>query len=548
MYSNDLHLNYLFLNVRFYLPKWLILSIFTVLVGGSFKYSNELFEYSKNLEIFSSVYRTVQEDYVEEVPPSKMAQTAVKKMLESLDPYTVFFSEYQAEEALIERQGEYGGVGCRVIKRNDFPMVTEIVPGYGFDKAGIKLGDYILATEDVSLYKKDMGEMMQYFRGAPNSQFEITILRDNDTLTKTITRAHVEQKSVSQSRILKGNYGYIKLDEFGTACATEIEHALRNQLDSFHINGLVLDLRNNGGGLLDQAVEIVGLFVPKNTSIVTLKGKHHEGPKNWKTPKEPLALTLPLVVLINERSASASEVVSGSLQDLDRALIMGSNSFGKGLVQHYKNLPYRTQMKITTARYHTPSGRCVQRINYSLDQAIKTTQKRKPFTTKNGRLVYDGGGVDPDVDIKSSQEQQFIQWLEKNHVFFDYAQTQKNRWAEDKMNDAFALLSDFTKFAQRRTIKLTQKLFDRQVKENSDSIITHQKSFFTINEASISQWVSRHIKDYQESFLFKLRFHITEHLNDKVTAEKAMINDDPLIKIAKSKLNNPKEIKEILRN
>ncbi|MDB2588306.1 S41 family peptidase [Bacteroidia bacterium] len=534
--------------MRFYLPKWLILSIFTVLVGGSFKYSNELFEYSKNLEIFSSVYRTVQEDYVEEVPPSKMAQTAVKKMLESLDPYTVFFSEYQAEEALIERQGEYGGVGCRVIKRNDFPMVTEIVPGYGFDKAGIKLGDYILATEDVSLYKKDMGEMMQYFRGAPNSQFEITILRDNDTLTKTITRAHVEQKSVSQSRILKGNYGYIKLDEFGTACATEIEHALRNQLDSFHINGLVLDLRNNGGGLLDQAVEIVGLFVPKNTSIVTLKGKHHEGPKNWKTPKEPLALTLPLVVLINERSASASEVVSGSLQDLDRALIMGSNSFGKGLVQHYKNLPYRTQMKITTARYHTPSGRCVQRINYSLDQAIKTTQKRKPFTTKNGRLVYDGGGVDPDVDIKSSQEQQFIQWLEKNHVFFDYAQTQKNRWAEDKMNDAFALLSDFTKFAQRRTIELTHKLFDKQVKENSDSIITHQESFFQINEASINQWVSRHIKDYQESFLFKLRFHITQHLKDKVTAEKAMINDDPLIIMAKSKLNNPKEIKEILRN
>ena len=548
MYSNDLHLNYLFLNVRFYLPKWLILSIFAIIVGGSFKYSNELFEYSKNLEIFSSVYRTVQEDYVEEVPPSKMAQTAINKMLESLDPYTVFFSEYQAEEALIERQGEYGGVGCRVIKRNNFPMVIEIVPGYGFDKAGIKLGDYILATEDVSLHKKDMGEMMQYFRGAPNSKFEITILRDNDTLTKTITRAHVEQKSVSQSRLLKGNYGYIKLDEFGTACAAEIEHALRNQLDSYRINGLVLDLRNNGGGLLDQAVEIVGLFVPKNTSIVTLKGKHHEGPKNWKTPKEPLTLTLPLVVLINERSASASEVVSGSLQDLDRALIMGSNSFGKGLVQHYKNLPYRTQMKITTARYHTPSGRCVQRINYSLDQAIKTTQKRKPFKTKNGRLVYDGGGVDPDVDIKSSEEQQFIQWLEKNHVFFDYAQTQKNRWAGDKMNDAFALLSDFTKFAQRRTIKLTQKLFDRQVKENSDSIITHQKSFFTINEASINQWVSRHIKDYQESFLFKLRFHITEHLNDKVTAEKAMINDDPLIKIAKSKLNNPKEIKEILRN
>jgi carboxyl-terminal processing protease len=367
--------------VRIFIPKSVLILILFILTLSGFKYGNDLFEFSKHLEIFSHVYKTVQEEYVEEVPASEMAQIAIKNMLKNLDPYTVFYSEYQAEEALIERQGEYGGVGCRMVIRNQFPMVLDLEKGYGFDQAQVKHGDIILKVGDISLKNRPIDELMQYFRGAPQTTFKITLLRHQDTLVKTITRSLVEQKSVSYNGMLKNQYGYIKLDEFGRDCAQEIAQALKKQIDSHNIKGLVLDLRNNGGGLLDQAVEIVGLFVPKNTVIVTLRGAHKKGNEPWRTPNEPLAPTLPVVVLINESSASASEVVSGSLQDLDRALIIGSTSFGKGLVQNYKNLPYRTQMKITTARYHIPSGRCIQKRDYrrsetSPKQAFKTKQNK----------------------------------------------------------------------------------------------------------------------------------------------------------------------------
>ena len=264
--------------MRIFIPKSVLILIVFIITLSGFKYGNDLFEFSKHLEIFSHVYKTVQEEYVEEVPASEMAQIAIKNMLKNLYPYTVFYSEYQAEEALIERQGEYGGVGCRVIIKNNFPMVLEIEKGYGFDKASIKQGDVILKAGDIDLRDRPIDEMMQYFRGAPNTSFNVTILRaQKDTLVKSVTRSQVETKSVSYSGILKNNFGYIKLDEFGRDCAQEIAQALKNQIDSNQIKGLVLDLRNNGGGLLDQAVEIVGLFVPKNTLVVYLKGAHKSG-------------------------------------------------------------------------------------------------------------------------------------------------------------------------------------------------------------------------------------------------------------------------------
>ena len=206
--------------MRIFIPKSVLILIVFIITLSGFKYGNDLFEFSKHLEIFSHVYKTVQEEYVEEVPASEMAQIAIKNMLKNLDPYTVFYSEYQAEEALIERQGEYGGVGCRVIIQNHFPMVLEIEKGYGFDKAGIKQGDVILKAGDIDLRDRPIDEMMQYFRGAPNTSFNVTLLRSQkDTLVKSVTRSQVETKAVSYSGILKNNFGYIKLDEFGRDCA-----------------------------------------------------------------------------------------------------------------------------------------------------------------------------------------------------------------------------------------------------------------------------------------------------------------------------------------
>ena len=527
--------------MRIFIPKSVLIICLFLLTLTGFRYGNDLFEFSKHLEIFSNVYKTVQEEYVEEVPASEMAQHAIKSMLSKLDPYTVFYSEYQAEEALIERQGEYGGVGCRVVIKNHFPMVLEIEKGYGFDKAEIKRGDFILKAGEIDLYDRPIEEMMQYFRGAPNTQFNVTLLRNKDTLIKTVTRSHIEQKSVSFQGIVDNKFGYIKLDEFGRNCAQEIAQALKNQIDSHQIKGLVLDLRNNGGGLLDQAVEIVGLFVPKNTLIVSLKGAHRKGNQLWRTPNNPLAPTLPLVVLVNESSASASEVVSGSLQDLDRALIMGSPSFGKGLVQNYKNLPYRTQMKITTARYHIPSGRCIQKIDY---RHISNTPKQA-FKTKNGRTVYDGDGVHPDVNINKSESLELLNWMKRELLIFDYANQKESFWKKSKTENSFDLLSDFANYAGKDGSEKLAQSVTKLISNNTDSNIFNQLNFLEIKTDLIKNRILQDIKDNQQWYLFEIRQALFQRWYDKSEYYEKMLTHDPIIDRAKSFLNNPDRILKI---
>ena len=529
--------------MRIFIPKSVLILIVFIITLSGFKYGNDLFEFSKHLEIFSHVYKTVQEEYVEEVPASEMAQIAIKNMLKNLDPYTVFYSEYQAEEALIERQGEYGGVGCRVIIKNHFPMVLEIEKGYGFDKASIKQGDVILKAGDIDLRDRPIDEMMQYFRGAPNTSFNVTILRaQKDTLVKSVTRSQVETKSVSYSGILKNNFGYIKLDEFGRDCAQEIAQALKNQIDSNQIKGLVLDLRNNGGGLLDQAVEIVGLFVPKNTLVVYLKGAHKSGNQPWRTPNKPLAPNLPVVVLINESSASASEVVSGSLQDLDRALIIGSPSFGKGLVQNYKNLPYRTQMKITTARYHIPSGRCIQKIDYRRSG----NSPKQAFKTKNGRPVFDGSGVHPDININQSEPLDLMNWMKRELLIFDYANQKEAFWKSKNPDNAFDLLSDFAQFATVKGAKKVGKSLNDLVSKSSDSSIFNRTDFLQVNTAAIEKWMNQDIKNNQEWYLFELRQALFMRWYDKSQYHQTMLTKDPLIDKASAYLANPERISKIV--
>ena len=310
------------------IPKWFMLCLLAFFLNSGARIASDLFEFSKNLEIFTAVYKEVGDKYVDEVPPGKLIKTAISSMLSSLDPYTVFFSEYQAEEALIERQGEYGGVGCQVIyKKNEYPTISEVFEGFAFDKAGIKIGDLVTAikkdNETISLKNKTQDEIFQYFRGAPNTSFEVTILRGNQTFTKKVTRVNVTTKNVPYAGLITPNIGYIKLDEFGQKCSDEIETELKKLQASTDLKGLVLDLRNNGGGLLNEAVDIVRLFVGNNKLVVTLKGKNEDGPKKWVTAGPALAPDLPLLVLVNKNSASASEVVSGSLQDMDRAVIVG---------------------------------------------------------------------------------------------------------------------------------------------------------------------------------------------------------------------------------
>lgn len=540
------------------IPKWLMLCILAFFLSSGARMVNDLFEFSKNLEIFAAVYKEVGDKYVDEVPPGKLVKTAISSMLSSLDPYTVFFSEYQAEEALIERQGEYGGVGCQVIYRNDYPVVSEVFEGYAFDKAGIKIGDIVTGiikdNETISLKNKSQEEVFQNFRGAPNTVIEITILRGNQILNKKITRVNVKSKNVPFAGMISSNIGYIKLDEFGQKCSDEIETELKKLMSTTQLKGLVLDLRNNGGGLLNEAVDIVRLFVGNNQLVVTLKGKNEDGPKKWLTSGPAIAPDLPLLVLVNKNSASASEVVSGSLQDLDRAVIVGQTSFGKGLVQNYSNLPYRTQMKITTARYHTPSGRCIQKLQYAEKDengkaTVKKTEEKIAFKTANGRTVFEAGGVDPDIFFPLFGGANLIQWFDKENFIFDWANqfTQNNLNLSVNILDQF-ITSDFDKFISQNAPKQMQKNWQMQLKKQGiDSIWIKQMGLFTLDEKKLNTVLSTGIKSNFDIIANQLKLAIYKRILKNEEYYSNALKIDAEIKKSIEILNAPERIKMILK-
>jgi carboxyl-terminal processing protease len=454
-------------------PKWLLLCISAFFLSQGNKVVDNLFEYSKNIEIFTALYKELGSTYVDEIEPGQLMKTGIDAMLKSLDPYTNFFSEYQAEEALMERQGQYGGVGCRITLRDHYPTVDHIEEGYAFDIADVRLGDQITHINGLDLKDKSTDELLTLVRGAPNTKFQLKLRRQGTSMEKTITRMAIKSTSVSYSGLYQGNIAYVKLEEFEQNACDEIESSLKKMMDKTTLQGVILDLRDNGGGLLAEAVKIVGLFVGENKSVVTLKGQNVTGPKNWFTPNKALLPNTPLVVLINERSASASEVVSGSLQDMDRAVIMGQTSFGKGLVQNYVSLPYRTQMKLTTAKYYTPSGRCIQRLNYHDRNAegqatVLAQDKKRAFTTQNGRKVFEGGGIDPDKILDPYQGLSVYQWLEKELILFDWANEQYN----SKPDTLFTSVTDaqytqFVAFAVKKSQSILQAKWNKSVSKVS---------------------------------------------------------------------------------
>jgi len=511
--------------------------------------SETLFEYAKNLEIFSELYKELGTNYVDEVEPGKLMKTGIDAMLKSLDPYTVYFSEYQAEEALMDRQGQYGGVGCKTIIRNNYPVVVEIMDGFAFSKAGIQIGDIITQYNGNDLKGKTTDELMILMRGAPNTSFTITVQRQNKTLSKTITRMVIKTSSVSFNKLLPNNIAYVKLEEFDQSAAAEIEKSLKEMITKTTLKGVVLDLRDNGGGLLDQAVKIVGLFVGENQLVVNLKGQNPQGPKNWITPNKAILPNTPLVVLINGRSASASEVVSGSLQDLDRAVIMGQTSFGKGLVQNYISLPYRTQMKITTAKYYTPSGRCIQRLNYDQkdDQGnatTKSTNQKLQFKTKNGRLVLDGGGIDPDVQTDAFQGSELLKWLIQNNVLFDWC----NQWATIKTDTTNFVISttewqQFLAFAAKQSTSVLAENWKKSL--GKSEIYPTQLKPFESNE--IKNNLIKDLEASKASIQYQLISEIMQRKLSRSSYLQQYLSLDSELKQAQELLLNSENYNRILK-
>jgi carboxyl-terminal processing protease len=404
---------------KYILP--IIASVF-LYAGVSFK--DDFFEIAKQIEIFTTLFKELNMNYVDETNPGDLMDKAIKGMLASLDPYTVYFNEQDVIKFKINNTGEYTGIGALITRKEDKLIVREPYKNFPADKAGLKAGDEIIQIGDVNLsdFKDDASQLL---KGAKNTKVNIKYIRQGKTITTQIILDEVEIKSVPFFGKIDERTGYIVLARFNAKAALETKEALE-QLKKEGATRIILDLRGNPGGLLNEAVSICNLFVPKNELIVTTKSKIEKHNNTFKTSKEPIDTEIPLVILVNGKSASASEIVSGALQDLDRAVVIGSRSFGKGLVQRPVDLTYGTQLKVTISRYYTPSGRCIQALDYAHKDkngvATKTDTKNfNAFKTRKGRTVYDGGGIQPDIELEATKWSPITEALVKNDGIFNYA-------------------------------------------------------------------------------------------------------------------------------
>ncbi|MDB4161338.1 S41 family peptidase [Bacteroidia bacterium] len=408
--------------------------IYLLLIGvfGLFAFKAEdYFEISKNLDIFAEVYKEVNTTYVDEVKPGELIRAAIDGMLKSLDPYTNFYSEAQAEDYRYQVTGTYAGIGSTIRTIDDYVYIESPVEGFPAHKAGLLPGDKILAVDGEDMKGKKSSEVTEYLKGKAGTSFELTLERMGEgKLTKSITREKIKIKNVPYQGIIEDEIGYIKLTGFTPNAGKEVRDAVID-LKGKGAKKLVLDLRNNGGGLLHEAINIVNVFVPRGETIVITRGKFEEDNRSYKTLNSPVDIEIPLVILINGNSASASEIVSGALQDLDRAVLVGRNSFGKGLVQTTKRLTYNTSMKITTAKYYIPSGRLIQRLDYGNKvngRAIAVADSTKrAFKTRNGRAVTDGEGIQPDIKIDVAKYSEVAQALLRNNHVFQFANEYRSK-------------------------------------------------------------------------------------------------------------------------
>ncbi|WP_334111974.1 S41 family peptidase [Paucihalobacter sp.] len=460
---------------KFYIPVLLAIVLFT---GTAFR--SNFFEVAKQIEIFTTLYKEINMNYVDDTNPADLMDTAIKSMLNDLDPYTQFYNEQDVQAARINQTNDFTGIGATVKTTKDKLIIVEPFKDLPADKAGLKAGDEIIKVDNIVVadFNDDAGNLLE---GAAGSTVNVTYKRQGKTETATLTRAGIETNAVTHYSLIDGNIAYIVLRKFTQKASAETMSALRD-LKNQGAEKVILDLRGNPGGLLSEAVNIVNIFVPQNQLVVTTKSKIKKYNQTYFTQKEAFDTQIPVVVIIDDRSASASEIVSGALQDLDRGVVVGSRSFGKGLVQRPKPLSYGAQMKITISRYYTPSGRCIQALDYwNKDEKGNATRlKQEQFTafkTKNGRTVYDGGGVDPDEKLSESALTPISKAILENDYIFNFATSYFYNNNVESLSD-FKLsdkdFADFKQYLANNNFEFkteTEKVFNKAIQQAKEEQI-----------------------------------------------------------------------------
>lgn len=414
------------------MKKYRIPSSILILVAiiGLFSFNNQserYFEITRNLDIFATLFKEVNTYYVDEINPNKLIKTGIDAMLASLDPYTNYIPEDDIEDYRTMTTGQYGGIGAVIGRRNGRSVIRMPYEGFPAHKAGLKIGDEILKVDDVDVRDKNTAEISQLLKGQANTKLIITIKRygEEKQMQIGLTREKITINNVPYAGMVTDRIGYIKLSDFTTGAGKEVKKSLE-KLKKDGANKIILDLRGNPGGLLNEAVNVSNIFINQGLEVVSTKGKVTNWNKTYKALNQPSDIEIPIAVLTNSRSASAAEIVSGVIQDYDRGVLVGEKTFGKGLVQATRPLTYNSQLKITTAKYYIPSGRCIQAINYSQRNedgsvGIIPDSLKSEFTTQSGRKVFDGGGVDPDLEIESKSLSAITISLITKGLIFEYA-------------------------------------------------------------------------------------------------------------------------------
>ena len=422
------------------------------------------FEIAKSLDIYNSLMRELNLNYVDEINPGELNETAIKAMLDGLDPYTVFIPESDIENAKFMTTGEYGGIGALIQFDGDFTRISEPYYGWPAQKSGLIAGDVILEVNGVDCRKKNTQQVSELLKGQPGTEVTLKIKRygQEKPLEKTLKREKVKIDNIPYYKVFDNGVAYLSLSGFTRDAAKEVKEKLLEMRKDHELKGFILDLRGNGGGLMNEAVDIVNLFIPKGKPVVSMKGKSASSNSLHATNSAPVDLEIPLAVLVDGSSASASEIVAGALQDYDRAVIIGQRTFGKGLVQNILPLSYNTQLKVTVAHYYIPSGRCIQEIDYSHKK--DTTQVRndslgKPFKTMAGRTVYEGHGITPDVKVNRDPYATATAYLYGKNYIFDYANKYYSEHRSIDSADRFkideATYQDFVKFVKDKGFTYT---------------------------------------------------------------------------------------------
>lgn len=538
------------------------IAVSTLLLTAAFVDNSRYFELIKNISLYAEVYKTLNDDYVDNIEPAATMRKGIEAMLKTLDPYTNYLTSADIETYRLEQNETMGYIGATVISYNDAIYLSDVSEDLPAFKAGLRAGNRIVAVAGEPIGKRTANEVKKALQGQTDTDISITVQNNDGSNERTVKvmRTREETKAVPHFEMLGDGMGYVKLTTFMRPdCSQEVRDAIEELQKKGDLKGLILDLRNNGGGLLNESVKLVNLFVPNNQVIVRMKGRTEDTQKDYKTEKEPLIPNLPIAILTNDHSASASEITAGSIQDLDRGVVVGQRSFGKGLVQHTRDIGYGNQFKLTIAKYLTPSGRCVQALNYTkryTDASASSVPDslRTAYKTKNGRTVFDGSGVEPDVAVDKPTSSNIAKNLVDKYLIFDFANQYKQKHDSIAAPKTFALTDaeydEFVKFVgdkkfdyTTQTETLIERLNKTTDREQYDQSVKDMV-------AKLTEQVKTEKKKELYSYKTEIKNLLTQEIIGRYYYQKgkveASLNKDPEVLAAISTLSNPVKYKQLL--